>query len=200
VNLGFEIEIPEGRRRDRWKYRTPTFSEENGSSGIGRNAEYLKFTINAEEHEGRFAQINSIGLTPSVASSSEVGTEFALPKKNAPVLTCLEKATPSSELASSFPYQCKVRGEAFSHATPIHQCSSSRPKTMICILRLYYEIETRAKFVMLAYGYAMSTANNANSVNIRSNDLRDTLLESQKHAEVNRTSDNYRQLTITWLT
>jgi len=53
---------------------------------------------------------------------------------------------------------------------------------------------------MLAYGYIMSTANNANSVNMRTNGLRDTLLESQKHAEVNRTSDNYRQLTITWLT
>jgi len=68
------------------------------------------------------------------------------------------------------------------------------------LLRLYYEIETRAKFVILAFGYTMSTANNANSVNMSSNDLRDTLLESQKHAEVNRTSDNYRQLTITWLT
>jgi len=70
-----------------------------------------------------------------------------------------------------------------------------------CIaLRLYYEIETRAKFVMLAYGYIMSTAKNANSVNMRSNGLRDTLLERKKHAEVNRTSANYRQLTITWLT
>ena len=68
------------------------------------------------------------------------------------------------------------------------------------ILRLYYEIEIRAKFVMLAYGYTLSTANNTNSVNMRSNGLRDTLLKSQKHAEVNRTSDNYRQLTITWLT
>jgi len=70
---------------------------------------------------------------------------------------------------------------------------------MFC-LRLYYEIETRAKFVMLAYGYTMSTANNANSVNMRSNGLSDTLLESQKHAEVNRTSYNYRQVTIAWLT
>jgi len=53
---------------------------------------------------------------------------------------------------------------------------------------------------MLAYGYTMSAANNANSVNLRSNGLRDTLLESQKHAEVNRTSDNYLQLSIAWLT
>jgi len=67
-------------------------------------------------------------------------------------------------------------------------------------LRLYYEIEIRAKFVMLACGYTLSTANNANSVNTRLNDLPDTLLESQNHEEVNRTSDNYRQLTITWLT
>jgi len=67
-------------------------------------------------------------------------------------------------------------------------------------LRMYYEIETRAKFVMLAYGYTMSTSNNANSVNMRSHGLRDTLLESQKHAQVNRTSDNYRQINITWLT
>ena len=68
---------------------------------------------------------------------------------------------------------------------------------LVKLLRLYYEIETRAKFVMLAYGYTMSTANNSNSVHIRSNGLRNTLLESQKHEEVNRTSDNYRQLTIT---
>jgi len=53
---------------------------------------------------------------------------------------------------------------------------------------------------MLAYGYTLSTANNANSVNRPSNGLRDTLLESQKHAEVSRTSDNYRELTIAWLT
>ena len=66
------------------------------------------------------------------------------------------------------------------------------------VLRLYYEIETYAKAVMLAYGNTISTANNANSVNMCLNGLRDTLLESQKHAEVNRTSDNYRQLT--WLT
>jgi len=39
----------------------------------------------------------------------------------------------------------------------------------IPVLRLYYEIETRAKFVKLAYGYTMSSANNANSVNMRSN-------------------------------
>jgi len=67
-------------------------------------------------------------------------------------------------------------------------------------LRLYSEIEIRAKFVMLAYGHSLSTANNANSVNMRSNGLRDTLLKSQKHEEVNRTSDTYRKLTITWLT
>jgi len=53
---------------------------------------------------------------------------------------------------------------------------------------------------MLAFGYTISTANNANSFNMRSNGLRDTLMESQKHAEVNRTSDNYRQQTIPWLT
>jgi len=46
----------------------------------------------------------------------------------------------------------------------------------------------------------LSTANKANSVNTRSNALRDTLLESQKHEKVNRTSDYYRQLTIKWLT
>jgi len=46
-------------------------------------------------------------------------------------------------------------------------------------LRLYYEIETRAKFVMLAYGYTIPTANNANSVNMRSNGLRDTLLKAK---------------------
>jgi len=72
--------------------------------------------------------------------------------------------------------------------------------TLRLALRLYYEIKTRAKFVMLAYGYIMSIAKSANSVNMRSNGLRDTLSESQKHAEVNQTSDNYRQLTNTCLT
>jgi len=59
-------------------------------------------------------------------------------------------------------------------------------------LRLYYEIETRAKFVMLAYGYTIPAANNANFVIMRSNGLCNTLLEHQKHAEVSRTSDNWQ--------
>jgi len=61
------------------------------------------------------------------------------------------------------------------------QINQFRCSLVQILLRLYYEIETRARFVMLAYGYTMPIPNNANSVNRSSNGLRDTAMERQKY-------------------
>jgi len=76
-----------------------------------------------------------------------------------------------------------------------------QPKSFICLyssiyfdLMLYYQIETRARFAMLAYVNNTSTVINANCRNKRSNDQCDTSLESQLNLELNWTLANYSYL------